>query len=216
VVVNGVIIFLGVLLVAYGLGSFPTGYLIGIWLKGIDIRLVGSGSTGATNVLRTLGKGPGLLVFIIDLGKGIGAIALARSVDHLPFTPPSVDIPSLIALSGFLALVGHSKSVWLGFTGGKSVATSLGILLAMNWVVALAAVAVFTGVVGVTRIVSISSISGAIAVVIAMVVLNEPIPYQLFAVIGGTYVIWRHRSNLKRLLKGTEPKLGQQVTTPPH
>jgi len=216
VVVNGVIIFLGVLLVAYGLGSFPTGYLIGIWLKGIDIRLVGSGSTGATNVLRTLGRGPGLLVFIIDLGKGIGAIALARSVDHLPFTPPSVDIPSLIALSGFLALVGHSKSVWLGFTGGKSVATSLGILLAMNWVVALAAVAVFTGVVGVTRIVSISSISGAIAVVIAMVVLNEPIPYQLFAVIGGTYVIWRHRSNLKRLLKGTEPKLGQQVTTPPH
>lgn len=215
-VVNGVIIFLGVLLVAYGLGSFPTGYLIGIWLKGIDIRLVGSGSTGATNVLRTLGRGPGLLVFIIDLGKGIGAIALARSVDHLPFTPPSVDIPSLIALSGFLALVGHSKSVWLGFTGGKSVATSLGILLAMNWVVALAAVAVFTGVVGVTRIVSISSISGAIAVVIAMVVLNEPIPYQLFAVIGGTYVIWRHRSNLKRLLKGTEPKLGQQVTTPPH
>ncbi|MBU6185345.1 MAG: glycerol-3-phosphate 1-O-acyltransferase PlsY [Cyanobacteria bacterium REEB444] len=214
--VNGVIIFLGVLLVAYGLGSFPTGYLIGIWLKGIDIRLVGSGSTGATNVLRTLGRGPGLLVFIIDLGKGIGAIALARSVDHLPFTPPSVDIPSLIALSGFLALVGHSKSVWLGFTGGKSVATSLGILLAMNWVVALAAVAVFTGVVGVTRIVSISSISGAIAVVIAMVVLNEPIPYQLFAVIGGTYVIWRHRSNLKRLLKGTEPKLGQQVTTPPH
>lgn len=214
--VNGVIIFLGVLLVAYGLGSFPTGYLIGIWLKGIDIRLVGSGSTGATNVLRTLGRGPGLLVFIIDLGKGIGAIALARSVDHMPFTPPSVDIPSLIALSGFLALVGHSKSVWLGFTGGKSVATSLGILLAMNWVVALAAVAVFTGVVGVTRIVSISSISGAIAVVIAMVVLNEPIPYQLFAVIGGTYVIWRHRSNLKRLLKGTEPKLGQQVTTPPH
>lgn len=214
--VNGVIIFLGVLLVAYGLGSFPTGYLIGIWLKGIDIRLVGSGSTGATNVLRTLGRGPGLLVFIIDLGKGIGAIALARSVDHLPFTPPSVDIPSLIALSGFLALVGHSKSVWLGFTGGKSVATSLGILLAMNWVVALAAVAVFTGVVGVTRIVSISSISGAIAVVIAMVVLNEPIPYQLFAVIGGTYVIWCHRSNLKRLLKGTEPKLGQQVTTPPH
>ena len=214
--VNGVIIFLGVLLVAYGLGSFPTGYLIGIWLKGIDIRLVGSGSTGATNVLRTLGRGPGLLVFIIDLGKGIGAIALARSVDHLPFTPPSVDIPSLIALSGLLALVGHSKSVWLGFTGGKSVATSLGILLAMNWVVALAAVAVFTGVVGVTRIVSISSISGAIAVVIAMVVLNEPIPYQLFAVIGGTYVIWRHRSNLNRLLKGTEPKLGQKVTTPPH
>ncbi len=214
--VNGVIIFLGVLLVAYGLGSFPTGYLIGIWLKGIDIRLVGSGSTGATNVLRTLGRGPGLLVFIIDLGKGIAAIALARSVDHLPFTPPSVDIPSLIAISGLLALVGHSKSVWLGFTGGKSVATSLGILLAMNWVVALAAVAVFTGVVGVTRIVSISSISGAIAVVIAMVVLNEPIPYQLFAVIGGTYVIWRHRSNLNRLLKGTEPKLGQKVTTPPH
>ena len=213
---NGVIIFLGVLLVAYGLGSFPTGYLIGIWLKGIDIRLVGSGSTGATNVLRTLGRGPGLLVFIIDLGKGIAAIALARSVDHLPFTPPSVDIPSLIAISGLLALVGHSKSVWLGFTGGKSVATSLGILLAMNWVVALAAVAVFTGVVGVTRIVSISSISGAIAVVIAMVVLNEPIPYQLFAVIGGTYVIWRHRSNLNRLLKGTEPKLGQKVTTPPH
>ncbi len=208
--VNWAIAWGGVLLLAYLLGSLPTGYLAARLLKGIDIREVGSGSTGATNVLRTLGKGPGATVLLIDVLKGVAAIALAQFASSQILTAPW-DGTILIALAGLIAVLGHSKSVWLGFTGGKSVATSLGVLFAMNLTVALGAIAAFALVVAITRIVSISSISGAIAVAILMVVLRQPIAYQVFGIAGGLYVIWRHRSNIERLLAGTEPKLGEKV-----
>jgi glycerol-3-phosphate acyltransferase PlsY len=110
-----------------------------------------------------------------------------------------------------MALLGHSKSIWLGFTGGKSVATSLGILLAMNWMVGLATLGVFGVSLAITRIVSMSSIAGAIAVTIFMIIFGQPLPYILFAIAGGAYVIWRHRTNIERIIAGTEPKLGQKV-----
>jgi glycerol-3-phosphate acyltransferase PlsY len=210
-----------VVVVAYLLGSFPTGYIAVKQLKGIDIREVGSGSTGATNVLRTLGKGPGAFVLGLDCLKGVLAIALvyylftfATSQNLIPTT---VDIefwqPWLVTLAGIAAILGHSKSIFLGFTGGKSVATSLGILLAMNWQVGLATFGVFAVVVAISRIVSLSSIMGAIAVSIVMVLLQQPLPYILFGIAGGLYVILRHRSNIERLLAGTEPKIGQKLTT---
>ncbi len=208
-----------ILLVAYLLGSIPTGYTLVKWLKGIDIREVGSGSTGATNVLRTLGKGPGAFVLLIDCLKGVSAIFLvywlfnfASTQNIIPPTlNPEIWLSWMVTLAGFAAVLGHSKSIFLGFSGGKSVATSLGILLAMNWQVALATVGVFAIVVAISRIVSLSSISGAVAVSIFMVVLHQPLPYILFGVAGGLYVILRHRSNLERILAGTEPKLGQKV-----
>ncbi|MBD2250951.1 glycerol-3-phosphate 1-O-acyltransferase PlsY [Nostoc parmelioides] len=210
-----------VVVVAYLLGSFPTGYIAVKQLKGIDIREVGSGSTGATNVLRTLGKGAGAFVLGLDCLKGVLAIALvyylftfATSQNLIPTT---VDIelwqPWLVTLAGIAAILGHSKSIFLGFTGGKSVATSLGILLAMNWQVGLATFGVFAVVVAISRIVSLSSIMGAIAVSIVMVLLQQPLPYILFGIAGGLYVILRHRSNIERLLAGTEPKIGQKLTT---
>lgn len=210
-----------ILVVAYLLGSIPTGYIAVKLLKGIDIRSVGSGSTGATNVLRTLGKGPGAFVLAIDCLKGVLAIALenwlfnlAPSQNLIPATVNPVWQPWMVTLAGLAAVLGHSKSIFLGFSGGKSVATSLGILLAMNWQVALATAGVFAVVVAISRIVSLSSICGAIAVSILMVVLHQPIPYVLFGVVAGLYVIVRHRSNIERLLAGTEPKLGQsQVVT---
>lgn len=212
-----------ILLVAYLLGSIPTGYTAARLLKGIDIREHGSGSTGATNVLRTLGKGPGLLVLVVDMLKGVLAIALVYWVFTLAatrnFVPPSVDASSLlawmVALAGLAAVLGHSKSIWLGFTGGKSVATSLGVLLAMSWQVALGTVGVFGVMLALSRIVSLSSIAGAIAVSILMLVLRQPLAYQLFAVAGGLYVILRHRSNIERLLAGTEPRLGQKLPSEP-
>lgn len=203
------------LLVAYLLGSIPTGYIAGRLLKGIDIREHGSGSTGATNVLRTLGKGPGLLVLLVDMFKGVWALALVHwmfsAANHniIPSTVNSVWVAVMVALAGLAAVLGHSKSIWLGFTGGKSVATSLGVLLAMSWQVALCTVGVFGVVLALSRIVSLSSICGAIAVSIFMLLLHQPLPYQLFAIAGGIYVIWRHRSNIQRLLAGTEPRLGQ-------
>ena len=208
-----------ILLVAYLLGSIPTGYIAGRLTKGIDIREHGSGSTGATNVLRTLGKGPGLLVLLVDMLKGVLAIALVHWVFKVATTsiPPAVNadlwLAWMVAASGLAALLGHSKSIWLGFTGGKSVATSLGVLLAMCWQVGVATLGVFGVVLALSRIVSLSSIAGAIAVSLLMLLLDQPLPYQLFAVAGGLYVILRHRSNIQRLFAGTEPRLGQNLPT---
>uniref|UniRef100_A0A832M1B1 Glycerol-3-phosphate acyltransferase n=1 Tax=Oscillatoriales cyanobacterium SpSt-402 TaxID=2282168 RepID=A0A832M1B1_9CYAN len=210
------------LLFAYLLGSLPCGYWAGRLLKGIDIREHGSGSTGATNVLRTLGVVPAIAVLMVDILKGAGAVALATGVYSsawiTPYIAPSIELgqwqPWVVTLAGAAALLGHSKSVFLNFTGGKSVATSLGVLLAMNWVVGLGTFGVFLLVLLITRIVSISSISGAIAVSGLMFTTSQPLPYLLFGLVGGMYVILRHRSNIQRLLAGTEPRLGQKLPEP--
>jgi glycerol-3-phosphate acyltransferase PlsY len=201
------------LIAAYLLGSLPTGYLAGRLLKGIDIREQGSGSTGATNVLRTLGKGPALIVLLIDALKGVGAIALVNGFYALAATSvvPSTWQPWLVALAAFAAVLGHSKSIWLNFTGGKSVATSLGILLAMSLPVGLGTLGVFAVVLALSRIVSLGSIAGAIAVFFLMIFLGQPLPYQLFAAAAGLYVILRHTSNIQRILTGTEPQIGQPL-----
>lgn len=210
-----------VVLLAYLLGSFPTGYIVGKLLKGIDIREVGSGSTGATNVLRTLGKRPGAFVLLVDCLKGVLAINLAYILFNIApnynLIPLNLNVqlwqPLLVTLVGLAAILGHSKSIFLGFTGGKSVATSLGILFAISWQVGLATFGVFAVVFAISRIVSLSSISGAVAVSILMVVFHQPLIYILFTLAGGLYVIIRHRSNIERLLAGTEPKIGQKVET---
>jgi acyl phosphate:glycerol-3-phosphate acyltransferase len=195
-----------VLVAAYLFGSFPTGFLACKWLKGIDIRSVGSGSTGATNVLRTLGKPAGISVFIIDVLKGVVAILLARYLQATDW---------LIVLAGLIGILGHSKPVWLGFKGGKSVAISLGVLLAMDWRVGLSAFGIFLISIVLTRIVSISSIAAAAGVVGVMLLFQLPLPYLLFAVLGSAYVIWLHRANVKRILAGTEPKIGQKLPEKP-
>lgn len=207
------------LLIAYLLGSIPPGYWAGRLLKGIDIREHGSGSTGATNVLRTLGKVPALIVLLTDILKGVAAIALAQWLYTLEsvrsLAPSDTDfttwLPWMATLAGLLVVLGHSKSIFLNFTGGKSVATSLGVLLTLNWIVGLGTFGVFLLVLAVTRIVSLSSIMGAIAVSGLMYATGQPLPYLLFGLAGGVYVILRHRSNIQRLLAGTEPRIGQAV-----
>ena len=195
---------------AYLLGSTPTGYLAGKLLKGIDLREHGSGSTGATNVLRTLGKGPALVVLVIDVLKGVAAIVLARSFYAWLQAPPDV-VPWAVCLCGLAVLLGHSRSIWLGFTGGKSAATGLGVLLALSWPVGVGAAAVFLAVLAVVRIVSLSSMLAAVTAAALVCILPEPLPYRLLVVAGGLYVIVLHRANIRRLMAGTEPKIGRSA-----
>lgn len=209
---------LAVLCVTYLLGSIPTGYWAGKLLKGIDIREHGSKSTGATNVLRTLGKGPALVVLLIDIFKGVAAVLLARWFYGLPAiaatVPPTVDLAIwtnwTVTMAAAMAILGHSRSIWIRFTGGKSAATGLGVLFALSWQVGLGAAVVFGLVLAIFRIVSLSSIAAAVTAIGLMWALHQPIAYQLVVLAGGLYVIWRHKANIQRLLAGTEPKVGQK------
>jgi glycerol-3-phosphate acyltransferase PlsY len=208
-----ILALVGIFLLAYLLGSLPTGYLAGQWLKGIDIRSQGSGSTGATNVLRTLGKGPAIVVLGTDILKGTAAVLLSiylyNQIPQPLLTGFSQDW--VACLAALLALLGHSKPVWLGFQGGKSAATGLGVVFAMSGLVGLGTFATFGLTLAAFRIVSVSSISASIALNVLMWITGQPLAYKCFAFLGGGYVIWRHQSNIQRLLAGTEPKIGQKL-----
>ena len=209
------------LAIAYLFGSMPTGYLAGRLLKGIDIRQHGSKSTGATNVLRTLGTWPALVVLLVDVVKGAAAIVFALWFYPWLYTLPSVMPPTVpdlqtllpwaVCLAGLAALLGHGRSIWLNFSGGKSAATGLGVLLAMSWPVGLGAAAAFGVVLAVFRIVSLGSMLAALAAIMLVCALDQPLPYRLLVIAGGIYVIARHRANIRRLLAGTEPRLGQST-----
>lgn len=203
---------LAVLLIgAYILGSIPTGYWIGK-ARGIDITKMGSGSTGATNVWRCVGKVEGLAVMVIDLLKGYLPVLYAIHVDQgVQAAQWTFGIPHLVpVLVATLAIVGHSKSMFLGFKGGKSAATGLGTMLAFNPTVGGLTFACWMAVVLITKIVSLASISAAFLNVVFMALFNNPLAYIIYAVIGCVYVTVRHTSNIKRLLAGTESKLGDK------
>jgi len=191
-----------VLAAAYLLGSIPSGYLAGRWCAGIDLRLLGSGSTGATNVLRQVGKGPALVVLLVDIFKGTAAVRLAAAV-------PSTAAALGLVAAGLLALAGHTWPIWLGGRGGKAVATALGVLLGLVPAVGLACLGLFLTVLSLSRIVSLSSITAAVALPLLMLAVAAPPPILALGVLTSALVVWRHRSNLSRLLAGTEPRLGQ-------
>src|SRR6195256_5153477 len=205
--------------ITYLLGSTPTGYLAGKLLKGIDIREHGSKSIGATNVLRTLGKWPALVVLLVDVLKGVGAIVFARwfypwFYTLSSVTPPTArdletSVPWAVCLAGLAVLLGHSRSIWLNFTGGRSAATGLGVLLAMSWPVGLGAAVAFGVVLAIFRIVSLGLMLGPLVAIALVCALQQPLAYRLLVIAGGIYVIVRHRANIQRLLAGTEPRLGQ-------
>ncbi|KGG14333.1 Acyl-phosphate:glycerol-3-phosphate O-acyltransferase PlsY [Prochlorococcus sp. SS52] len=190
-------------MVSYLLGSLPSGYLAGKWILGIDLREIGSGSTGATNVLRHVGKTPALFVFFIDVTKGIGAILIAKSflLDE-----------SLQIAAGLASLSGHIWPVWLKGKGGKAVATGLGVFLGISWQVGLGSLGIFLLILSIWRIVSLASISAAISLPVLMLINSKEtfsIPYIVISFIAMILVLWRHRSNLIRLIKGQEPRIGK-------
>ena len=187
----------------YLLGSFPSGYLAGRWCAGVDIRQLGSGSTGATNVLRQVGKGPALVVFVVDVFKGSAAVILARAL-------LGAGAYGWLVAAGLAALAGHIWPIWLGGKGGKAVATGFGMLLGLVPAVGMACLGVFLTSLALSRIVSISSVLAAAALPLLMAGAGAPGAYLGLGVVAAVMVIWRHRSNLSRLLKGEEPRLGQK------
>ncbi|MCS6959457.1 MAG: glycerol-3-phosphate 1-O-acyltransferase PlsY [Pseudanabaenaceae cyanobacterium SKYGB_i_bin29] len=198
------------LVVAYLLGSIPTGYLVGK-VKGIDIREHGSGSTGATNVWRVIGKKEGVFVWLVDSLKGYGAVWLAL---HWGQLFPNYPLHSWwVVGSALMVVLGHSRSVWLGFQGGKSVASGLGVLFALNPKVALVAFGVWGVSLLIWRTVSISSILAAFATPVLFYFLDGRLPYLLLTTVAGLFVIWRHSSNIQRILAGTEPQIWGKVST---
>ncbi len=196
---NLLILFLG-----YLFGSFPSGYLAGRITKGIDIRSLGSGSTGATNVLRHIGKRAAITVFLIDVFKGFISILLAKYL--------LLNDSWQVAI-GLSTIIGHIWPVWLNWKGGKAVATGLGIFLGLSWQVGLATLGVFILMITLFRIVSLASVSAALALPFIMFISfensNISLPFLVVSLLAMTLVVWRHRENIVRLMKGIEPKIGK-------
>ncbi len=196
---NLLILFLG-----YLFGSFPSGYLAGRIAKGIDIRSLGSGSTGATNVLRHIGKRAAITVFLIDVFKGVLSILLAKYF--------LLNDSWQVAI-GLSTLIGHIWPVWLNWKGGKAVATGLGIFLGLSWQVGAATLGIFIIMITLFRIVSLASVSAALSLPLIMFLSfktsNISLPYFVISLLAMTLVIWRHRENIARLMKGKEPRIGQ-------
>jgi acyl phosphate:glycerol-3-phosphate acyltransferase len=192
---------------AYLAGAIPTGYWVVKAKTGVDLTQVGSGSTGTTNVLRTAGKSAAAFVFFVDILKGWAPVFLSIYAVQHGWVPELGDaapwLPFVVAL---LTLIGHSKSIFLKFKGGKSAATGLGNMIAMNPIAALCTFGIFVSVVLLTRYVSLASM---------IAVTCSGIPYITFCAVGAVYVVLRHKENIKRLLSGTEPKIGQKAEIPP-
>ena len=188
------------LLGGYVLGSVPTGFLVGrAW--GVDVRQAGSGNIGMANVLRTVGTWPAVITMAGDMLKGFAPVFLAR------FLTENEWVVAAVALA---AVVGHCWSVFLGFKGGKAVATGAGTTIALAPVVGLSLFAFWWAVVLLSRYTSLGAISVMIVSPVAFFLTGQPTPYVLYTAIGGALVLWRHRENARALLKGTERKIGQK------
>lgn len=185
-----------VVVASYLLGAVPFGYLAGR-LRGIDLRKHGSGNTGGTNAIRVLGARYGVPALMLDVAKGVAPVVLARHVDGL----------GLAVLAGVAAMLGHTFPVFLGFGGGKGVATAAGVMLALVPWLTGALFVVWIVMVLLTRYVSVGSITIALGLIVGVFVLAEPWPVRALALFASGMVLWRHRANIARLRAGTEHRV---------
>ena len=196
------------ILAGYLLGSFPTGYLVGKALKNKDVRTYGSGRIGAANVLRIMGFGPFVFVFCVDFAKGFAPAWAAGQLFAIPFAQESIALATL---------VGHSWSIFIGFSGGRGVATGLGGLYAIMPQAAALSSIITCVLMLATRYISLGAIVGAamvtpITLVYIALGLEQPL-MLLYVIPGGALIVGRHWDNIQRLRSGTERKLGEQVET---
>ena len=188
-----------VILLAYGLGSLSFAYIITKWRTGKDIRTLGSGNAGFSNTLRVLDKQWAALVFLGDMLKGYFACLLGIWL-----------LGPWGGILGFIfVIIGHSFPFWLNFRGGKGIASGLGALWALMPVVAFIVLAVWLVLVITTRYISLGSVAACVAAPISALLLNEPWLYVLFTTLIVTVIIYKHRGNMKRILNGTEAKIGK-------
>jgi len=195
---------------AYVIGATPFGFLAGK-IKGIDIRDHGSGNIGATNVMRTLGKPVGITVLILDILKGMAPVIIAKCVSD----------SSLVAIaSSIVAIMGHNYTFWLGFRGGKGIATTAGAVVAIIPFAIVFAVIAWLVTLKTTRYVSVASMAAAVAIPLEVLVeglMRDRFDIAIFgfALFVCVLAIWKHRSNIGRLKRGEEPKTGSKTSPPP-
>ena len=190
------------ILIAYLIGSIPFALLFARWWGIVDLHRVGSGNIGAANVLRASGKTPGILVAMLDIAKGAASVAAARSLH-------SGD--GVAAVAGFAAIVGHIYPIWLRFRGGKGVATSCGVFSVLAPLPMAAAALSFLLTVSLTRYVSLASVVGSLALPPLAMAFDSPLPVVWAASAASVLVVFRHRSNLARVMGGTERRIGGRV-----
>jgi glycerol-3-phosphate acyltransferase PlsY len=196
--------FLVAAIVGYVIGSIPAGLWAGKLARGIDLREYGSGKTGFTNVLRTIGVKWGIAVLVVDILKGVVPVVIALVIS---------DEPWVAAVAGLAAAIGHDWPFLAGFHGGRGVATSYGAALAMNPIASLAVLPFGIALVATTRMVSVMSVGGAPVLALVFVVLSaigwQPWAYAVYAVLAAIQVVVLHWENIQRILAGTEPKIGR-------
>lgn len=192
-----------IITICYLLGSIPFGYIMGKLFKKVDIREFGSGNIGASNALRILGPSLASLVVIGDVGKGILSIYLVKYFN--------IDSSLILALAGLAVICGHDWSLFLGFKGGKGIATTFGVVLALNPTISILALIVGGVVVITTRYVSLASIFAVISIFIFTILFKQPYEYIIFSAIILILGIFKHKENIKRLKSKKERKIGEKI-----
>jgi glycerol-3-phosphate acyltransferase PlsY len=207
-----VLVFIVIAVAAYLLGSIPTGYLVAR-AKGIDIRTVGSGNIGATNVFRTLGKPLGILVLVVDGLKGFAACSWLADFVVQSFAVAPDKIGCLKIIAGICAVLGHNYTCWLKFKGGKGIATSAGVYFALAPLAAGIALVTWIVTAVLTRYVSIASIAAAVALPTAVWLTTDSLFLGIVTSALGLLAIFKHKGNIQRLLNGTEQRMGRKPAT---
>ena len=190
------------IVLAYIIGSIPTGYLIVKAKTGQDIRTIGSGSTGATNVKRVLGKKWFFTVMVLDAIKGAAPVFLAKI-----FATAATSYGLIPVLAAVAVIIGHSKSCFLQFKGGKSVASGVGTIIALNWFAGVMIAIIWGIITYFTRYVSVGSIIALLVSPFIMWCLHAPVAYVCYCALGAIYIVYLHRENIKRLIAGNENKV---------
>jgi glycerol-3-phosphate acyltransferase PlsY len=207
-----VLAYIVVAVAAYLLGSIPTGFLVAK-AKGIDIRAVGSGNIGATNAMRVLGKPAGIFVLLIDALKGwvaVRGLAFWIANNFFPYDSLGTTLEFCAVLAGICVVIGHNYTCWLKFKGGKGIATTAGVYLVLAPWALLIALGVFILAVAITRYVSVGSIAAAIALPIGTFFTQSGLLVDVATIVLGLLAIYKHKSNIQRLMSGTESRLGKK------
>lgn len=191
-----------VIVMGYLIGGISFSYIVGKLWKGIDIRQHGSGNAGATNTLRVLGTVPGIAVLLLDCFKGVAVVLIAQVVTNKD--------PILMIVAGIMAIIGHNWPIYLGFKGGKGVATTIGVVATLVFVPSLISAIIALVILFITRYVSLASIVFALLIPIFVFILEYPSIYIIVTLIMAVLVCLRHKENIKRLFNGTERKFGER------